>query len=60
MEDPEQLTQEELRLKKIPLARYASPVDIANAVVLLSSSMGETITGAILPVDGGYTIGETV
>ena len=60
MQDPEQRAQEETRLKKIPLGRYASTVDIANAVVFLSSSMGEFITGAILPVDGGYTIGETV
>jgi len=60
MQDPKQRAQEEARLKKIPLGRYASTVDIANAVVFLSSSMGEFITGAILPVDGGYTIGETV
>jgi len=60
MEDPSQKGQEEERLRKIPLGRYANPSDIANAVIFLSSSLARFITGAILPVDGGYTIGETV
>ena len=60
MKDPVQREQEEIRLRKIPLGRYASTADIANAVVFLSSSKAQFITGAILPVDGGYTIGETV
>ena len=60
MADPELREQEEIRRKKIPLGRYAEPVEIANAVVFLCSNMAEFITGAILPVDGGYTIGETV
>ena len=60
MQDPEQRAQEEVRIRKIPLGRYASTTDIANAVIFLSSSKAEFITGAILPVDGGYTIGETV
>lgn len=60
MGDPVQVLQESERLKKIPLGRYAYTSDIANAVVFLSSSKAQFITGAILPVDGGYTIGETV
>jgi NAD(P)-dependent dehydrogenase (short-subunit alcohol dehydrogenase family) len=60
MKDPEQWAEEKIRLKKIPLGSYASTTDIANAVVFLSSSKAKFITGAILPVDGGYTIGETV
>ncbi|HPR34033.1 MAG TPA: SDR family oxidoreductase [Anaerolineaceae bacterium] len=60
MGDPVQVLQESERLKKIPLGRYASTADIANAVVFMSSSKADFITGAILPVDGGYTIGETV
>ncbi len=60
MINPEQREQEDIRIKKIPLGRYASTADIANAVVFLSSSKAEFITGAILPVDGGYTIGETL
>ena len=60
MGDPVLVLQEAERLKKIPLGRYAFTSDIANAVVFLSSSKAQFITGAILPVDGGYTIGETV
>lgn len=60
MQDPELRAQEEIRIRKIPLGRYASTTDIANAVVFLSSSKADFITGAILPVDGGYTIGEAV
>lgn len=58
MEDPSQSAAEEERLKKIPLGRYAEMTDIADAILFLSSSRASFITGAILPVDGGYTIGE--
>lgn len=58
MENPALRPAEENRMKKIPLGRYASPRDIANAVVFLASEMASYITGAVLPVDGGYTIGE--
>jgi NAD(P)-dependent dehydrogenase (short-subunit alcohol dehydrogenase family) len=58
--DPVLVLQESERLKKIPLGRYGYTSDIANAVVFLSSSKAQFITGAILPVDGGYTIGETI
>lgn len=58
IDDPSQAEAEIQRLKKIPMGRYANPVDIANAVLFLSSSKAGFITGAVLPVDGGYTIGE--
>lgn len=58
LQDPKLLPAEEVRMKKIPLGRYASPTDIANAVLFLASEKAGFITGAILPVDGGYTIGE--
>jgi NAD(P)-dependent dehydrogenase (short-subunit alcohol dehydrogenase family) len=60
IDDPTQSAMEEERLRKIPLGRYARTRDIANAVMFLSSEEASFITGAILPVDGGYTIGETV
>lgn len=60
MEDPAQQEAEAVRLRKVPLGRYAAPTDIANAVLFLVSEQASYITGAILPVDGGYTIGETV
>lgn len=42
-------------LQKIPLRRYATPEDIANAVLFLSSELSSMITGHNLLVDGGYT-----
>lgn len=58
MDDPTRRPAEEARMKKIPLGRYADTRDIANAVVFLASEKAAFITGAVLPVDGGYTIGE--
>jgi len=60
IDDAVQSKDEEIRLRKIPLGRYASTSDIANAVLFLSSDRAAFITGAVLPVDGGYTIGETI
>ncbi|MGH7664845.1 MAG: SDR family oxidoreductase [Gemmatimonadaceae bacterium] len=37
----------------IPLGRWGSPRDIANAVAFLASTAGDWITGEILVVDGG-------
>jgi NAD(P)-dependent dehydrogenase (short-subunit alcohol dehydrogenase family) len=38
-----------------PLGRFAQPEEIAQAVVFLASEEASFITGAVLPVDGGYT-----
>jgi NAD(P)-dependent dehydrogenase (short-subunit alcohol dehydrogenase family) len=38
-----------------PLGRFAGPEEIARAILFLASDEASFITGAVLPVDGGYT-----
>ena len=38
----------------VPLGRFGTPGDIVNACLFLSSELGGYITGAVLPVDGGW------
>jgi NAD(P)-dependent dehydrogenase (short-subunit alcohol dehydrogenase family) len=44
-------------LAGIPLGRWGFARDIANAALFLASDEAAYITGVILPVDGGYSIG---
>ena len=39
-----------------PLGRWADPDDIAGAVLFLCAPAARFVTGAVLPVDGGYMI----
>ena len=48
--------QREALLNQIPLGKIALPEDIAKAVVFLSSSDADYITGQTLVVDGGLTM----
>jgi NAD(P)-dependent dehydrogenase (short-subunit alcohol dehydrogenase family) len=51
--DPDAYRRE--RESQIPLQRLATPEEVADAVLFLASSESTYITGAVLPVDGGYT-----
>jgi NAD(P)-dependent dehydrogenase (short-subunit alcohol dehydrogenase family) len=51
--DPEAYRRK--RESQIPLHRLATPGEVADAVLFLASSESSYITGAVLPVDGGYT-----
>lgn len=52
-------TEEELRnaVKHIPWGRMGLPRDIGRAVVYLASDDADYVTGTILKVDGGFTLG---
>jgi gluconate 5-dehydrogenase len=55
------LEQDEARRNKIlgrtPMARFGEPADVGNAAVFLCSPAAKFITGVVLPVDGGASIG---
>ncbi|MFC7594135.1 SDR family NAD(P)-dependent oxidoreductase [Terrabacter sp. GCM10028922] len=51
--DPEAYRRE--RASQMPLQRLATPEEVADAILFLASSESSYITGAVLPVDGGYT-----
>ena len=46
-------------LRTIPLGRFGQPQDIADAVLFLASDDAAYITGQMLVIDGGQTLGIT-
>lgn len=40
---------------EVPLRRWAQPRELAGAALLLTDPRSAYITGAVLPVDGGWT-----
>lgn len=42
---------------QVPLARYATPQEVASAVTWLASEGAAYVTGAVIPVDGGLGMG---
>lgn len=51
--DPEGYTAQ--RASTIPLGRLAQPREVADPVYFLASPASSYVTGAVLPIDGGYT-----
>jgi enoyl-[acyl-carrier-protein] reductase (NADH) len=43
----------------VPMRRLATPADVGNAVALLCSPEASFVTGQILYVDGGASLGAT-
>lgn len=41
-------------LSRIPAGRWGNPEDMGGIAVFLASSASDYISGAIIPVDGGY------
>ena len=42
--------------QRIPLGRWGDPRDVADVIAFLVSDEARYVTGAVLPVDGGYCI----
>ena len=46
-----------INLRQVPMRRFASPWEVASVAAFLASDEASYINGAILPVDGGLSIG---
>ena len=43
-------------LKRTPAHRWGTPEDMAGVAVFLASPASDFVTGASIPVDGGYSV----
>jgi NAD(P)-dependent dehydrogenase (short-subunit alcohol dehydrogenase family) len=41
-------------LSRVPMGRFGETADLVGPVLFLASGMAGYVTGATLPVDGGY------
>jgi NAD(P)-dependent dehydrogenase (short-subunit alcohol dehydrogenase family) len=44
-------------LARTPMGKLGEPADVANAALFLASTQAKFVTGVVLPVDGGNSIG---
>ncbi|MFF5847158.1 SDR family NAD(P)-dependent oxidoreductase [Streptomyces massasporeus] len=52
---PDPAAYRRTREDSIPIGRLATPEEVADAILFLACKDSSYITGAVLPVDGGYT-----
>ena len=43
-------------IESVPMRRMGTPQDIADACLFLASDAARYVTGAVLPVDGGWAV----
>jgi 3-oxoacyl-[acyl-carrier protein] reductase len=56
MTDKLSAADKEKLASQIPMQRLGAPLDVANAVLFLSSSLSDYITGQVITVDGGLVM----
>jgi NAD(P)-dependent dehydrogenase (short-subunit alcohol dehydrogenase family) len=49
----------ETMAKRVPLRRFGAPDDLDGALLLLVSDAGRYMTGSVIVVDGGHSLGIT-
>jgi NAD(P)-dependent dehydrogenase (short-subunit alcohol dehydrogenase family) len=54
-DSPDKKAMEEQLASMHPIGRIGTPEDVANVAMFLASDESSFMTGAIIPVDGGYT-----